>query len=576
MSKSISVIFILLIIIIAGFAYFNYNQLNQNQSDLLKKEALLEESERLIKEQDASLTLMEEQIKEVLKKDELPSEKFAILDREDGLQKQLEGHQEELQTLQLKIEEVLQKNKTDSENITFLREEKSKLEVILSEREKQWMEKEEESKQIIASLQKGIEQYEKEIVLVNNKVLNIEQHLESEQIKRKELEQDMLKYENTIESLREKLAFKQDDEAYVQQISQLELNKSKLEEEMSQKDSRLIQFQEEYQDLQNQLTEYEQKLSKLQEETAQALGQKEILAEIRNNLAQLEAEKGKMELILQEKETQWLEREKIDKDTIVLLQEEIEKYESNIKEIGREILVLREDLITEKSLKEPMTKEVDISNLERMLAVKEEEWSRQNEQNRQLISYLREQLEEYKKEIDAVKLDSSIFKEEIAREMEFQQQTLAMIKEKEEQISLLTSQIEQYIEKIDDYEKSVAEFRTKLQQHEEMNYQEQQNLMETIYSLVQKREEYQDNINQLQTQVNRFQLEIAQLKNKIDLLEQEQEAKYYEVKSGDSLWAIARNKYNEGIAWTKIFNANEGLIKDPDLIYPYQQFNLPD
>ena len=97
---------------------------------------------------------------------------------------------------------------------------------------------------------------------MNNKVLNIEQHLESEQIKRKELEQDMLKYENTIESLREKLAFKQDDEAYVQQISQLELNKSKLEEEMSRKDSRLIQFQEEYRDLQNQLTEYEQKISK--------------------------------------------------------------------------------------------------------------------------------------------------------------------------------------------------------------------------------------------------------------------------------------------------------------------------
>ncbi len=571
MSKNISVVFILLLIIIVGFAYFNYNQLNQIQSDLLTKEALLEKSEKLIKEQDASLVLMEEKIKEVLEKEEP-----AISAREDKLQKQLEGYQEELQTLQIKIEAVLQKNRTDSENISFLREEKSKLEVTLSEREKQWMEKEEESKQIITSLQKGIEQYETEIVLVNSKVLNIEQHLESEQIKRKELEQDMLKYENTIESLRGKLALKQNDEAYVQQISQLELNKSKLEEEMSQKDSRLIQFQEEYQDLQNQLTEYEQKLSKLQEETAQALGQKEILAEIRNNLAQLEAEKGKMELILQEKETQWLEREKIDKDTIVLLQEEIEKYESNIKEIGREILVLREDLITEKSLKEPMTKEVDISNLERMLAVKEEEWSRQNEQNRQLISYLREQLEEYKKEIDAVKLDSSIFKEEIAREMEFQQQTLAMIKEKEEQISLLTSQIEQYIEKIDDYEKSVAEFRTKLQQHEEMNYQEQQNLVETIYSLVQKREEYQDNINQFQTQVNRFQLEIAQLKNKIDLLEQEQEAKYYEVKSGDSLWAIARNRYNEGIAWTKIFNANEGLIKDPDLIYPYQQFILPD
>jgi len=417
MSKSISVIFILLIIIIAGFAYFNYNQLNQIQSDLLKKEALLEKSEKLIKEQDASLALMEEKIKEVLEKEELSSEELppeklppeepAISAGEDKLQKQLEGYQEELQTLQLKIEEVLQKNKTDSENIAFLREEKSKLEALLSEREVQWLEKEEESKNIIASLQKGIEQYEAEIELINNKVLSIEQYLESEQLQRVKLEQDMVKYEETIGHLREQLALKQDNEAYAQKIGQIESNKKELKEEISQKDSLLLQFQEEYQKLQNQLTGYEQKIVELQEETAQVLGQKEILAEIKNNLAQLEEEKSKMELILQEKETQWLEKEKIDKDTIVLLQEEIKKYELNIKEIGKEILVLQEDLIKERT-------------------------------------------------------------------------------------------------------------------------------------------------------------------------SMEQEPKYYEVKRGDCLWTIARNRYNEGIAWAKIFRANEAFIKNPDLIYPYQQFILPD
>ena len=72
MSKSISVIFVLLIIILAGFAYFNYNQLDRIQSDLLKKEALLEESERLIKEQGTSLVQMEEKIKEVLEKMNFP------------------------------------------------------------------------------------------------------------------------------------------------------------------------------------------------------------------------------------------------------------------------------------------------------------------------------------------------------------------------------------------------------------------------------------------------------------------------------------------------------------------------
>jgi chromosome segregation ATPase len=406
--------------------------------------------------------------------------------------------------------------------------------------------------------------------------LNIEQNLESEQIKRKELEEDMLKYEDTIESLQEKLALKQDDEVFVQQISQLELNKSKLEEELNQKDSRLIQLQEEYQNWQNQLTEYERRLSKLQEETSQALGQKEILAEIKDNLAQLEQEKSRIEMMLREKETQWLEREKIDKDTIVLLQEEIKKYESNIKEIGKEVLVLQEDLIKERALQETAHKEIDISSLEKLLADKEVEWAVQNEQNRRLISYLKEQLEEYKKEIDVVKLDSSLFKEEIATQIDYYQQNLAQIGEKESQISLLTSQIEQYMQKIDDYEKSVAEVKMRLQQQEDINFQEQQSLIDTIHSLVKEREEYQNSINQYHTQVNKFQLEITQLKNKIGLLEKGQEPKYYEVKSGDNLWNIARNKYDEGIAWIKIFRANEELIQNPDLIYPYQQFILPE
>ena len=74
MSKSISAIFLLLIIIVAGFAYYNYNQLNLVQDDLLKKEALLSESERLIKEQETSLNQMEEKINEILVKEDIFSE----------------------------------------------------------------------------------------------------------------------------------------------------------------------------------------------------------------------------------------------------------------------------------------------------------------------------------------------------------------------------------------------------------------------------------------------------------------------------------------------------------------------
>lgn len=44
---------------------------------------------------------------------------------------------------------------------------------------------------------------------------------------------------------------------------------------------------------------------------------------------------------------------------------------------------------------------------------------------------------------------------------------------------------------------------------------------------------------------------------------------------GNNLWAIARRSYGEGIRYTVIFEANQGQIRDPDLIYPGQIFLLP-
>ncbi len=576
MSKNISVIFLLLIIIVAGFAYFNYSQLNEVQTDLLNKEALLSESERLIKEQEASLNQMEEKIKEILVKEEVSLGEQAQEENRDELKKQLEMYRDELLVMQVKVEEILQKSKTDTEDINLLREEKSRLEPLLIEREVKWQEKEEESKEAISSLQKEIQQYESDIELVKNKVLQIEQYFESEQLKRYDLEESIAKYEETIERLNEQLSLKRDDEAFVQQISQLQLNKKELEEEIEQKDSLLSQFQQERQNLQDQLTQYEQKIDKLQEETTQALAQKEILSEIKDNISQLEQEKQKMEKLLQEKETQWLEREQIDKETIALLQEEVKKYESNIKEIGSEIITLREDLIKDKSLSEPIQKEMDIDSFRRMIADKEIEWAKEKEQNQRLVLHLKEQLEEYKKEVESVRFDSSLLKEEMGSQMALYQENLVQIGEKEDEIMSLTSQIEQFMVKMDNYEKNVAELRTTLQQQEGIDYEEKLNLIETIGSLVKEREEYQNSINKYYSQVCQFQLEIAELKNKIEILEREKDSNFYEVKSGDSLWAIARNKYREGIAWIKIFKANEDLIENPNLIFPYQQFILPE
>jgi nucleoid-associated protein YgaU len=48
------------------------------------------------------------------------------------------------------------------------------------------------------------------------------------------------------------------------------------------------------------------------------------------------------------------------------------------------------------------------------------------------------------------------------------------------------------------------------------------------------------------------------------------------VQKGNTLWAIARERYGDGLLYVKVFEANRDAIRDPDLIYPGQVFNLPD
>jgi hypothetical protein len=46
------------------------------------------------------------------------------------------------------------------------------------------------------------------------------------------------------------------------------------------------------------------------------------------------------------------------------------------------------------------------------------------------------------------------------------------------------------------------------------------------------------------------------------------------VQPGDSLWRIARKLHGRGMAYVTIYEANREQIRDPDLIYPGQVFNL--
>jgi len=48
------------------------------------------------------------------------------------------------------------------------------------------------------------------------------------------------------------------------------------------------------------------------------------------------------------------------------------------------------------------------------------------------------------------------------------------------------------------------------------------------------------------------------------------------VRRGDTLWHIAEAHYGSGMRYTKIFRGNRDQIRNPHLIYPGQQFDLPN
>jgi nucleoid-associated protein YgaU len=47
------------------------------------------------------------------------------------------------------------------------------------------------------------------------------------------------------------------------------------------------------------------------------------------------------------------------------------------------------------------------------------------------------------------------------------------------------------------------------------------------------------------------------------------------IRRGDNLWRVSRRMLGRGIAYTVIYEANRAQIRDPDLIYPGQVFDVP-
>ncbi len=68
---------------------------------------------------------------------------------------------------------------------------------------------------------------------------------------------------------------------------------------------------------------------------------------------------------------------------------------------------------------------------------------------------------------------------------------------------------------------------------------------------------------------------IASVDDRITVVKPEPEATFYEVKAGDSLSKIAKHVYGDAMKYNIIFEANQPMLKDPNLIYPGQVLRIP-
>lgn len=68
---------------------------------------------------------------------------------------------------------------------------------------------------------------------------------------------------------------------------------------------------------------------------------------------------------------------------------------------------------------------------------------------------------------------------------------------------------------------------------------------------------------------------IARVDDRLEVSASAPEARFYTVKSGDTLSKIAKEHYGNAMKYPVIFEANKPMLTDPDKIYPGQVLRIP-
>jgi len=117
---------------------------------------------------------------------------------------------------------------------------------------------------------------------------------------------------------------------------------------------------------------------------------------------------------------------------------------------------------------------------------------------------------------------------------------------------------------VDNFRRAVAELNGKVQRKEGPKADRQKDLDALKSNKISALPEFFDKVHN-------------QMQNSLDSWVEEPQEWTYTVVRGDCLWNIAKKPdiYGNGFAWPNIYKANRDKIKNPDLIFPKQQFTIP-
>ena len=333
MSKNLIVLFIVVLLIVGGFSIYTYDQSNQAKKELEEENLKLESSNELISELKENIKEKEKQI-------------------------------EELRANLTKEKKDLEQEYTDK--LSILTEEKVKLEALLAEKEKIWLDKDKEKEQFMIKLEEEVKGYKESISKLDNEIVNLKEGVVQLTNEKKDLEQE---YTDKLSGLMEEkinlgtlLAEKEEIiktiESQKEEAEQAVFSKDRLISELTgdieEKEAQINELQanltKEEKDLEK---EYADKLPGLMEEKArleaQLIQQEEMLKakdrEKEEFIAKLETYSNQINELKDKLTLQESEKEKDYTAELSILREEKSAFETQLK-TSQALLSEREDTIT--------------------------------------------------------------------------------------------------------------------------------------------------------------------------------------------------------------------------------------